>query len=116
MKAQRYQYSDLKRDVVDSNTETFSYEDLKSMLTAEPFYLNETMTKAIICYIFEKEDMKDENLHISSQTFLRKTRKLIGEFDLLPEEEEEEILSKISQLVSVYPKQLETAFENWKNG
>jgi Zn finger protein HypA/HybF involved in hydrogenase expression len=45
-----------------------------------------------------------------------KLRKVIDDFELMSEEEEKEMIVRIAEMTSTYPKELQMAFENIKNG
>ena len=53
---------------------------------------------------------------ISNDTLLSKLRKVIDQFALIEEKDEEEMLLRIAEMVTEYPQELESAFENIKNG
>ena len=66
MKAQRYPFEELKKDIDASNEASFSCADLEGMMKAEPFYLIPRYTTAFLQYAFEKEAIHDKSLSISS--------------------------------------------------
>ena len=53
MKAQRYTYAELKRDVDQSKNEIFTLADLQPMLKNEPFYLSNPLSQLVLDYVFE---------------------------------------------------------------
>ena len=53
---------------------------------------------------------------ISNDTLLSKLRKVIDQFILIEEKDEEEMLLRIAEMVTEYPQELESAFEKIKNG
>lgn len=53
---------------------------------------------------------------ISNDTLLSKLRKVIDQFALIEEKDEEEMLLRIAEMVTEYPQELESAFEKIKNG
>ena len=53
---------------------------------------------------------------LTSEVLIPKLRKVVEEFELMDEAEEKEMILKISEMTSSYPYELETAFENIKNG
>lgn len=45
-----------------------------------------------------------------------KLRKVIDDFELMEENEEKEMIIRIAEMTSTYPRELQVAFENIKNG
>ena len=43
-------------------------------------------------------------------------RKVVEDFELMEESEEKDMIMRIAEMTSTYPYELETAFENIKNG
>ena len=86
MKAQRYPFQELKKDIDASQQGKFLYSDLESMLKAEPFYLTDKYSKAFLQYAFEKDKIQNKSESIDSETFLKKVRKVIDDFVLAEEE------------------------------
>ena len=58
-------------------------------MKAEPFYLTNKYTEAFLQYTFEKQKIKNKTETIGSDVFLSKVRKVIDEFELAEEEEQE---------------------------
>ena len=52
MKAQRYPYCDLEKDIVASNERDFAFSDIEAMLKAEPFYMVPKYSDAFLEYAF----------------------------------------------------------------
>lgn len=88
MKAQRYPPQELEKDIIVSKETKFNFEDLESMLKSQPFYLKEEYVTALLEYFFEKKNI-NKTESISSETFLKKIKKVIKSFDL-PDETEED--------------------------
>ena len=53
---------------------------------------------------------------LTNNTLIGKLRKVIEDFELMEEDEQKEMIIRIAEMTSAYPQQLETAFENIKNG
>ncbi len=85
------------------------------MLVNEPFYLTSAYTKAFLSYCYEKESIK-QGEQLASAVLISKIRKVIEDFELMEEDEEKEMITRIAEMTSTYPYELETAFENIKNG
>lgn len=47
---------------------------------------------------------------------MSKLRKVVDDFTLLEEDEEKEMIVRIAEMTSTYPRELQVAFENIKNG
>ena len=52
MKGQRYPFDDLKVDIEQAESSTFTYSDLCDMLVNEPFLLSPAYTKALLSYCY----------------------------------------------------------------
>ena len=87
MKAQRYPYDELKKDIESAKEQQFSLNDLKGMFVNEPFYLTDKYANALLQYCFESEDLKSNGV-LSNQILLTKLRKVIEDFELIDEKEE----------------------------
>lgn len=53
MKAQRYPYEELKKDIESAKEQQFLLNDLKGMFLNEPFYLTEKYVNILLQYCFE---------------------------------------------------------------
>lgn len=53
MKGQRYPFEDLKVDIEQAESSSFTYVDLCDMLTNEPFLLTPAYAKALLSYCYE---------------------------------------------------------------
>jgi hypothetical protein len=115
MKSQRYPFNDIKSDIESAETNQFSYSDLCNMLVNEPFYLTSEYTRVFLCYCFEKERVQPGDC-ITSTALVGKLRKVIDDFQLMEENEEKEMIIRIAEMTSTYPRELQVAFENIKNG
>lgn len=115
MKSQRYPFNDIKSDIESAETSTFTYLDLCNMFVNEPFYLTADYTKAFLSYCFEKEKSEGTDA-ISNAVLVSKLRKVIDDFELMEENEEKEMIIRIAEMTSTYPRELQVAFENIKNG
>ena len=85
------------------------------MFVNEPFYLTPEYTKAFLCYCFQKEKNEGSDA-IPNAALVAKLRKVIDDFELMEENEEKEMIIRIAEMTSTYPRQLQVAFENIKNG
>jgi hypothetical protein len=115
MKSQRYPFSDIKSDIESAETNTFTYADLCNMFVNEPFYLTSDYTKEFLSYCFEREKIEAAD-KITNVILVTKLRKVIDDFELLEENEEKEMIIRIAEMTSTYPRELQVAFENIKNG
>lgn len=88
MKAHRYQYSELKKDIEQSQQTEFTSADLEAMLKAEPFFLKPFYVQIFIQYTFESQNPPKDGV-VSNSLFLKKIRKFIDDFELVSEKEEE---------------------------
>lgn len=66
MKAHRYPFSELEKDILQSQETEFTIEDLEAMLKAEPFFLKQLYVKTFIQYAFESEDIPIEDTVITN--------------------------------------------------
>lgn len=87
MKAQRYPYEELKKDIESAKEQQFALNDLKGMFLNEPFYLTEKYVNILLQYCFESQNPKPNGI-LSNQALLTKLRKVIEDFDLINEKEE----------------------------
>ena len=115
MKSQRYPFDDIKTDINSAETETFSYQDLCNMFVNEPFYLTTEYTQAFLSYCFEKTKVNLSD-SLTKEVLVSKLRKVVDDFILLEEDEEKEMIVRIAEMTSTYPRELQVAFENIKNG
>lgn len=115
MKSQRYPFDDLKADITSAESSTFSYADLCNMLVNEPFYMTSNYTKIFLSYCYEK-DKVNQNEMLENSVLISKLRKVVEDFELMEESEEKDMIMRIAEMTSTYPYELETAFENIKNG
>lgn len=76
MKAHRYPYSELEKDINQSEETTFNCMDLEAMVKGEPFFLKPEFAKIFLQYAFENEHPPIDGV-ISNSVFLTKMRKLI---------------------------------------
>ena len=53
---------------------------------------------------------------LTSTVLIAKLRKVVDDFTIMEEAEEKEMIMRIAEMTSTYPYELETAFENIKNG
>lgn len=84
MKAQRYPYDELKKDIESAKQQQFSLSDLKGMFINEPFYLTENLGTILLQYCFQSENPKPSDI-LSNHALLTKLRKMIEDFDLIDE-------------------------------
>lgn len=82
MKAQRYPYDELKKDIESATEQQFPFNDLKGMFVNEPFYLTDKYANALLQYCFESENPTSNGV-ISNQVLLAKLRKVIEDFELI---------------------------------
>ena len=71
------------------------FEDLFSMLIAEPFSLTKTYALEFLKICYKKSQIQSED-ELSASVFVENLRLVIGDFSLLEEEEEEVMLYKIA--------------------
>ena len=109
MKSQRYPFSDLKSDIESSNISQFSHTDLRTMLINEPFYLTPAYTQVLLRYFFGKQVIETTD-SLTVDQLVQKLRNLVGEFEMLPEEEEKEMILRVAEMTSTYPRELQVAF------
>lgn len=95
MKYNRYPFKELKADIELSPLNTFMFEDLFSMLIAEPFFLTKAYALEFLQLCYKKNQIQNED-ELSSDVFTDNLRLIIGDFSLLEEEEEEVMLYKIA--------------------
>ncbi len=76
MKAQRYPYEELKKDILDASEKRFTSAELKTMFGNEPFYLTVNYADALLKYCFEKDKVKNDQA-VTNETLLTKIRKVI---------------------------------------
>lgn len=79
MKAQRYPYEQLQKDILASKQNSFSKIDLEGMLKSQPFYLTPAYTKNLVEYVFEKKVINDSE-SITTAVLLQKLKKMIKNF------------------------------------
>ena len=53
---------------------------------------------------------------LGARVLVAKLKKVVDHFELIDEEEEKEMILRISEMTSSYPAQLENAFDKIKNG
>lgn len=85
------------------------------MFINEPFYLTQAYADSLVQYCFESFS-PSQSQTVTSELLLTKLRKVIDQFELIDEKEEEDMLLRIAEMVTEYPEELETAFEKIKNG
>lgn len=84
------------------------------MLKVQPFYLKPAYLREFLQYIFEKKQIAAYE-KVSTETLLKKIKKVIKPFKLLPQKQQQQYLISIAEMTTQYPQQLENAFEKIKN-
>ena len=82
MKAQRYPFNELKKDIQDAGEKNFPCNELKEMFNNEPFYLTGDYIEGLLKYCFEKGKIKGDEV-IAHDVLLTKLRKVIEDFKLI---------------------------------
>lgn len=83
-------------------------------MKTQPFYLNNKYASAFLEYAFQKKTI-GANESITTEVFLKKIKKVIKNFELTDQKQEEERLMSIAEMTTQYPDELENAFEKIKN-
>jgi hypothetical protein len=73
------------------------------MLVNEPFFLTVEYTKFFLAFCFEKEKIAPTET-IPNAVLVGKLRKVIDDFQLMDENEEKEMIIRIAEMTSTYPK------------
>lgn len=94
MKAQRYTYSEVYKDIMAAEQNSFYLNDLASMLAELPFYLNNEQIEKVLEFIFETNDL-EEDMEVSTKSFTEKLRQLIDDFYLVEPEEDKQLTESI---------------------
>ena len=76
MKHQKYTFSDLRKDIENSDTKEFNYTDLCVMLVNEPFFLSVEHCRIVIRFIFDKKKLGGSE-KITSSSLIVKLRRFV---------------------------------------
>lgn len=59
MKAQRYPFNELEKDINLSEEKEFPVPDLRNMMKSEPFYLTDKYANIFLQYCLESENIQE---------------------------------------------------------
>lgn len=86
------------------------------MLQNSPFFLTEAQTNIVLQYFFDYPSKFDASMSLPIEKLVEKLSKLIKPFELMSEEEEEIIDSRVADMATTYTDDLQKAFQQSRNG